>query len=900
MNPPSAKPKRLETSEAKGGLTHTPSVSNLQYLTTPSQGMPTVAQLPTALGSQPTYLNPYGSAVIQYPYNPYGLQPSYVQQGIVAPIVHPVGGYITLPGVQPVLHQQSALQPIYYNSNLPAQYGQIAVSQAPTLATIPSSTQQSGQPAFLVPQAYTSQPVPSTQPSAYQPQPGQQQPISQVQSGNHLKSSTPETEKSNVTSDPKPSSTSPYPDKPPKLLPQVSKPPTQSSFSSLSSSSSTQPPPRKIARVQPTPHIVRPIPTKAAPPAHRFPMPSHSPQRGVQRPTPSPTHTPTPPKLSPALPKLDPMSALNNLSKNPMSQMNEEPTDLSITHRKNTQSAISNEIHKVNPMPAQESSKYQSDYYQKEVQTSQEMHTKSQQSRTFLTPSPISLKSVSDAQTKISENPINLSGNITPSLSQTSTPSMYPQQCISPKQEIIDVESRSPTPASQWDHEYVSSPEPEFHTDIKSGLDGVNITTKASKTNSIKIVLQRDNPTEAYNIKEVTIKDGSKASNVISPKIAQQALKIKAKVSRKHKSKTDVFTVPLNGDGSVYHADDTFVNEHELDDKDEVKRVKQDLERDMKREKTSNDPHIMYNLSSDDGGFSVQGSDITLLWQKVFEAVSNARASQKMNPLPTPSLGPTGEQMLGLTHSALRYLLEQFPGARQATSYEWKHKDPPQPPTPAKENPSGCARAEPYTSKSEYDMFSWLASRHRKKPHPNVGFILPPELAAEAHLMGGTSRRATSLDLPMAMRFRHLAKNAREAVGVYASGIHGRGLFCKREIACGEMVIEYAGEEIRAILTDYREKYYDNKGIGCYMFRIDDDLVVDATMKGNAARFINHSCDPNCYSKIVDILGKKHIIIFALRKIFPGEELTYDYKFPIEDVKIECHCGARKCKKYMN
>jgi len=152
----------------------------------------------------------------------------------------------------------------------------------------------------------------------------------------------------------------------------------------------------------------------------------------------------------------------------------------------------------------------------------------------------------------------------------------------------------------------------------------------------------------------------------------------------------------------------------------------------------------------------------------------------------------------------------------------------------------------------------------------------------------------------MAMRFRHLAKNAREAVGVYASGIHGRGLFCKREIACGEMVIEYAGEEIRAILTDYREKYYDNKGIGCYMFRIDDDLVVDATVKGNAARFINHSCDPNCYSKIVDILGKKHIIIFALRKIFPGEELTYDYKFPIEEVKIQCHCGARKCKKYMN
>lgn len=59
----------------------------------------------------------------------------------------------------------------------------------------------------------------------------------------------------------------------------------------------------------------------------------------------------------------------------------------------------------------------------------------------------------------------------------------------------------------------------------------------------------------------------------------------------------------------------------------------------------------------------------------------------------------------------------------------------------------------------------------------------------------------------------------------------------------GEMVIEYAGECIRSVLTDKREKYYESRGIGCYMFKIDEDTVVDATMKGNAARFINHSCD---------------------------------------------------------
>lgn len=57
------------------------------------------------------------------------------------------------------------------------------------------------------------------------------------------------------------------------------------------------------------------------------------------------------------------------------------------------------------------------------------------------------------------------------------------------------------------------------------------------------------------------------------------------------------------------------------------------------------------------------------------------------------------------------------------------------------------------------------------------------------------------------------------------------------------MVIEYAGELIRSTLTDKRERNYNSRGIGCYMFKIDDNLVVDATMRGNAARFINHSCE---------------------------------------------------------
>ena len=115
------------------------------------------------------------------------------------------------------------------------------------------------------------------------------------------------------------------------------------------------------------------------------------------------------------------------------------------------------------------------------------------------------------------------------------------------------------------------------------------------------------------------------------------------------------------------------------------------------------------------------------------------------------------------------------------------------------------------------------------------------------------------------------------------------------------MIIEYIGEVIRPKLADRREKRYEAQNRGTYFFSLDDDRTLDATMRGNMARYINHSCDPNCMTEPVEVDGDMHIIIFAARRVSRGEELCYDYKFDFEDDnRIPCSCGAENCRKWMN
>ena len=137
---------------------------------------------------------------------------------------------------------------------------------------------------------------------------------------------------------------------------------------------------------------------------------------------------------------------------------------------------------------------------------------------------------------------------------------------------------------------------------------------------------------------------------------------------------------------------------------------------------------------------------------------------------------------------------------------------------------------------------------------------------------------------------------------VRRSKIHGRGVYATRHIAKGARVVEYLGDRITHEEADerYEEKPQDDGHT--FLFVVDEKLCIDAGVGGNAARFINHSCAPNCETLIED----RRVFIEAIRDIVPGEELGYDYQLtwestddPDELALFACRCGARQCRGTM-
>ena len=159
--------------------------------------------------------------------------------------------------------------------------------------------------------------------------------------------------------------------------------------------------------------------------------------------------------------------------------------------------------------------------------------------------------------------------------------------------------------------------------------------------------------------------------------------------------------------------------------------------------------------------------------------------------------------------------------------------------------------------------------------------------------------------MPIKTRTTSSASSARSAraYAVRNSPIHGRGVFASRTIRKGSDIIEYRGRRISMEAADELPDSDPDNPHHTFLFELNDGRVIDAGVRGNAARWINHSCRPNC-EPYEDERGR--VIIAAKRTIRAGEELAYDYKLNVPGRRTTrvlaayaCRCGAPRCRGSM-
>jgi SET domain-containing protein len=145
-------------------------------------------------------------------------------------------------------------------------------------------------------------------------------------------------------------------------------------------------------------------------------------------------------------------------------------------------------------------------------------------------------------------------------------------------------------------------------------------------------------------------------------------------------------------------------------------------------------------------------------------------------------------------------------------------------------------------------------------------------------------------------------ERASRKLQVRRSDVHGRGVFAMRDIPEGERLIEYKGEVIDWPEALRRHPHDPLQPNHTFYFHLEDGHVIDGNVNGNASRWINHACEPNCEADEVD--GR--IFIRALRDLKAGEELFFDYQLVIDERKTAklkreyaCHCGSPRCRGTM-
>lgn len=350
----------------------------------------------------------------------------------------------------------------------------------------------------------------------------------------------------------------------------------------------------------------------------------------------------------------------------------------------------------------------------------------------------------------------------------------------------------------------------------------------------------------------------------------------------------------------------------------------------MKIEKSSNGKPLFSITPADNAGGKLKSHSVNTVYGQLVEKVKEVNNEyfshgDLFSKLPTERLsrkkafGLNGPQFFGFGVNFIRKMLEYSPGVEAVAApltdaspqYHFCFIQPSEESIVdlqrrraavaaelKLQNTSGCARTEGMNA----------VTRAGGSDRITRALVRSADILSDA---APTKTKAES-DKAKADRTRTQAKYKEmkavpieERLVAKRSHIHGWGLFTKMELPKDSMIVEYMGEIVRRSVADAREKQYEISGEGsCYMFRLDLERIVDATKIGCMARFMNHSCQPNAYAKIINVDTEhgpdKKIMVFSNRDIKAGEEITYDYKFQVEDGSLRCTCGAPNCTGRMN